>query len=325
MIQIVDMDLMNRLLKWHGPYGEVEVTQNAVILKTNFRRSETYAFSLFKEKMLKPADQQKAGAYYTGFMSGKFELNREIWKRGCGRGVSVEGPLITAPSEEFQEKWIEIWEYDINAAYLWVLAYEQMPNVNEPLGGGIVEEGQCGWRINKEGKISYVKVGEYAADRYILIESPWKKWALKRYEKVVEAKKSGDKKKADELKTSYVIAIGVLKNQCPPLAAWIYHRNRERLLSFGDEDTIAFNTDCLYSRKARTDLPISGELGEFKEEASKSFWRGSNYVRDDGSKKVLKGIGALWADEYDIEKNCYIRQSDYVYFGGQIYDKIYAL
>lgn len=324
MYQEKDMTAFNYMLDGAALKGKnIKLPQNAAVAIERKKTCTAGVFSLFEGKDLVLQKSPAAGAYYMNMMR-YYKLDREHWPNNCGVGFAVKGAIITAPPDEYQEKWIEMWEYDLNSAYLAVLAYWKMPDVNWPFPGGVVQEDECGWSINTDGQLEYVATGEWAQERYKLIESPWKVWAQGYYDQIVKLKKKGKLAELKKKKEGYVVAIGVLKNQCPPLAGWILHCARQELISYADENTVAFNTDCLYSLKQRPDLTARKGLGAFKEDGPRGhFWRGCNYQVDGGRAEdnVLRGIGGLWQEHYDIVSDSYVREPDYGYYGGKIYDR----
>ena len=179
--------------------------------------------------------------------------------------------------------------YDLNSAYA-VFALESMPDTTRPLGYGMVEEGQIGFRdtgrtilhIDKyTGKqevrcaMTVCEPGEYAKFRFPLIDSPFAKYFENQWKKKSKPKNDTMKRNA---KNSIVIAVGAMQNINPFYRITIVDRANKFIKKWSDENTVFCNTDSIVSLVKRDDLTIGDGLGEFKVEAHGDFtYMGANY------------------------------------------------
>lgn len=161
-------------------------------------------------------------------------------------------------------QWLPVYTYDQNSCYPWFLT-KPLPIETEPLGAGVVEEGQCGFVVHRsftnfdEFKIEKVRVGESAHYRFPLkvIESV-KNFALVLY-------------KLKQLKWEHAKPylsgfVGMLKYKAPFIRAYILGCAKEYIQSVSDENTIINTVDSIVSLTPRPDLDIGSDIGQFKEE-----------------------------------------------------------
>lgn len=67
------------------------------------------------------------------------------------------------------------------------------------------------------------------------------------------------------------------------MRAWIVETGNERIKALKDSNTIACNTDCIYSTAARPDLPLSSRIGDFKiEHHGKCTVKGCTFTWETG-------------------------------------------
>lgn len=184
--------------------------------------------------------------------------------------------------------------YDLNSAYA-AFAIQPLPDTTRPLGAGIVQSGQIGFRDTGNvilhtdkytGKqevrsnMTTCQPGEYATFRFPLIESPFKKYFLNQFDKKNNPKNDTMKKNA---KNSIIITVGNFQNINPFLRITIVDRANKFIKQWSDSNTIFCNTDSIVSLVRRDDLDVGDQLGQFKIEHHGDFkYIGSNYTWSDG-------------------------------------------
>ena len=169
-------------------------------------------------------------------------------------------------NERYRLKKLKCWSYDINSAYAFAML-KPMPDTSKPLGPGIVRSNEMGFRRNNK-LCPVVSEGNFANERFPLIESPYIDYVKKIYAKKLKAEKEGDKKARQKWKDWLNLPSGMLhrKNIFHRLA--LLHYAKEYIRQFIDENTVYCNVDSIVSLKPRPDIPISDKIGEFKLEHS---------------------------------------------------------
>lgn len=137
---------------------------------------------------------------------------KEFEKRDIER-IGSASPVLG-----YNEKWSNTrqraWEYDLKSAYSWALL-QDIPNTDENLGPGIIEENMIGFShyIREKGmsENSYVlkmgKVGDKAMWRFPAMKSPYENY-VKKYYRIKENAK--DKKEKNKAKAYLNVVIGNL-------------------------------------------------------------------------------------------------------------------
>lgn len=242
--------------------------------------------------------KNKGRGFYTYYFSpvvGEVKCDYEVAGAFCYYNPKTEGRVLE-----------NIYCYDVNKAYLAVLADGVYPNTNKPLGAGVVAEGEIGFRLTKKvdrKKKEYTEIsgvartGEWAEERFPKAVSPLlKEFAKKKGDDMEKLKKEGKKEELTVMKLAVNIAIGISRNH----NAWFYEYvvgtcgNRMRELM--NEDTILCNTDSIFSLTKREDLPIGTKLGQFKVEYDgvSMVHNGTNYVVFSGEEYLsMKQKGKL--------------------------------
>ena len=267
-------------------------------------------FSLYKDIKLEFTNSVCNGPYYQQFIK-HFPITVEIPKEQ----YRAKGAYIWY-NEKYQKQKVKCWAYDINASYPTVFMKYNAPNVNNPLGYGVVEENQVGFVTDYEGFRIMVDKGEIAEERYELLSDkdmePIRKYVKDSFNAKNYYKKVGDKINADKEKSRLNNAIGVLRNHNIDLYTWILTKARREIEQWVDEDTIAINTDCIYSAKPRPEIPLGNNIGEYKEDENNGteiYFHGSNY--DWGNKKCMRGVVKELQNTYDLVEGVQTRSPDY--------------
>ena len=173
----------------------------------------------------------------------------------------------------------QMYAYDTNLTYFHLLS-QNMPDTAHQLPRGVVEAGQVGFRITgatilgndqkRRSKLELVDVGTWADFRFPLIDSPFLPYVQYKLKQLqdIEYLKATDpeqyKRKRGAIKGSIVISVGNMQHHNPILRAYIVETANKRMLQLKDSNTIAVNTDCIYSTVPRPDIPISDKIGDFK-------------------------------------------------------------
>ena len=267
-------------------------------------------FSLYKDIKLEFTNSVCNGPYYQQFIK-HFPITVEIPKEK----YRAKGAYIWY-NEKYQNQKVKCWAYDINASYPTVFIKYNAPNINNPLGYGVVEENQVGFITDYENFRIMVDKGEIAEERYELLSDkdmePIRKYVKDSFNAKNYYKKVGDKINADKEKSRLNNAIGVLRNHNVDLYTWILTKARREIEQWVDEDTIAINTDCIYSAKPRPEIPLGNNIGEYKEDENNGtevYFHGSNY--DWGNKKCMRGVVKELQDTYDLVECVQTRSPDY--------------
>ena len=282
----------------------------------NYIFKQRMAFSFFDDIELEFGNYRKSfGPWWKSFNT-VLGLKKEYFVPK--QAYNVEGPT-TWVKEEYQNKWINCWAYDMNSAYQ-AAASDMLPDwENEIEFPGYVEEGQCGFVVDC-GYLRLVEVGEKAVIRFPLKKSPLRPWFEKVNRQERAAKNKKDKAEVMNLKLKRNSVIGVLRNHNVFVWLYIIEQAKKNVMKYVDKDTIAVNIDCIYSTKPRTDIPISKEIGEFKEveeSGNEIYFRETNYAwRNREGKQFsphMRGVPKILQETYNIETGEQTRHPDYIF------------
>lgn len=134
-----------------------------------------------------------------------------------------------------------------------------MPDTSkEPIYGGLVKKGQMGFYAL--GGVT-TKVGEYADIIFPLIDSPFKEYIYKNYEK---KKNALNKDERNKYKKMLNIPSGLIARKNVFMRNAIIYYSNEYIKSFIDENTVYVNIDSIVSLTPRYDIPIGNDIGQFK-------------------------------------------------------------
>lgn len=267
------------------------------VITDNYCLSKAFVFSKYENVKFKYIKNKAAGAYYMHFIQ-HYPLS--AWAEFPKQAYEVEGAAIET-NPKYDKKWSRCWAYDINSAYPAALL-KPIPDVNNDLGLGLVEEGQVGYKENLDGVLEEVYQG-FATNRFNLIPSPWFGYVKKQYNKIKKYKANNNLVDAARVKEGLVIAIGILRNHNPFLYTHILTECRKQINQYKDENTMLINTDCIYSAVPREDIPLGKELGQFKtlqQNGNLIYIDGADYQWETGE-RCLRGIPKELQDTYNLE------------------------
>lgn len=177
------------------------------------------------------------------------------------------------------KKWLKCYSYDVNSSFSYAMT-KPMPNTKvEPRMYDIVGQNEIGFL--KNGYVTITE-GDYAEYIFPLIESPFKEYVEKYYNKKQLAKTKDER---DKWKYFLNIPTGMMHKRNIFIRDAILFYAAEHIRQYIDDDTVYCNTDSIISTKRRTDIPLGNNLGEFKEE----------HINDD-FKYIQAGI-YQWGDE----------------------------
>ena len=311
-------DIMNDLLRYSLKFKYAEYKKKPVFVEINNQANQKKTiFSFYNDITYTFVKNRATGAYYKWFIY-EYPLNDYADNQG---NYAVYGPKLWT-NEKFNNKSVKCWAYDINSAYPAALI-KPIPDVNNPLGEGWIEEGQVGFNLDKEGILVEVFDG-LAMWRFNLIESPWaKKYIPEKFADLLRYKKLGDVESAKKVKDCFVQSIGVLRKHNAFLYTHILTTCRRTIEQYVDEDTtIMVNTDCIYSAVPRPDIPLGKEIGLFKEleqNGTNIYISGANYAWEDGETSI-RGVPKELQATYDLKTKTQIKKPDYIMEGYKIYD-----
>ena len=313
---LFNKDIYNEFVLNAGFWRDnIEVKDEPVYVGVkNLAQEKLFLFSKYTGIKYKFISTRSAGAYYVNFMK---HYPLAAWADIPKEAYNVEGATIET-NVNFDKKWNRCWAYDINSAYPAALL-KPVPDVNNDLGFGIIEEGQIGYRENDDGILIEVNSG-IAPYRFNLITSPWIDYVKNQFNKIRKFKEKGNLNEAGKIKEGLVIAIGILRNHNPFLYTHILTECRKQINKYKDENTMLINTDCIYSAVPRNDIPLGKELGEFKELAqngSLMYIDGADYQWETGE-KCLRGIPKELQATYDLETKTQTKKPKYKLEGLEI-------
>lgn len=152
---------------------------------------------------------------------------------------------------------VKAYEYDMQSAYLQVLAAVRLPILKTLKFNAIVGDNQVGFR-------SYFKFGKYKVLKFTYTKgeqcefvfdltqnAPYKTWALKKMQEIQECE---DPNLKASLKDIPRFAVGQLQNRNPFRRCIVVETCNKIILGLEDENTIYSNTDSIVSLVERKDL-----------------------------------------------------------------------
>lgn len=267
-------------------------------------------FPLYKNMKVEFVNSSSSGPYYQQFVK-YFPITNTIPKEQ----YRARGAYLWY-NDKYQEQLTKCWAYDINASYPTVFMKYNAPDINHPLGYGVVEENQVGFIVDDEGYRTMVNVGDLAEEKYNLLSdkdmAPIRNYVKTSFDMKNYYKKMGNKVKADKEKSRLNNAIGIIRNHNIDLYTWILTMARREIEQWVDENTIAVNTDCIYSAVPRPEIPLGDKMGEYKEDENNGteiYFHRSNYSW--GNKTCMRGIVKELQDTYDLQEGIQTRLPDY--------------
>lgn len=238
-----------------------------------------------------------AGGSAAAQLTKRTQMNLVAHKDKAHAPFSVAG-LIWFNSALNNKRYENCIGYDRNSAFTWGMM-QDMPDTNNKLEPGILEEGQIGFDDNG----NMVEVGKFAFFRFPKIPTPFTDFVNYYYKIKQNAKTITEKQRAKKMLN---LAVGTLQHHnCFMRAAIIGYSNKFMLDIINRyEDVILFsNTDSIVSMVPIPEIEenISNELGDWKIEHTGTFaYKDTRYQWNDDY-TVYRGIPKKWFENY--EKN----------------------
>ena len=210
-------------------------------------------------------------------------------KNEKGSFVLSAGPLVG-----YNKKWDNredyLYVYDLNSAYAAVMM-GQIPDTSTYTLRSVVHEDEIGFLLC-DG-LPLVHKG-YADIVFKMMDSPYKNFARKYYD--IKRNSTGATKA--KAKAMLVYSVGYLQRHNPFIRAYIVNSCNEFIKGLLDDDSIMWNTDAIYSKRARTDLEIGSDIGQFKlEHEGLIRHRGNCYQIVDSGEVTYRGTAKAWFSE----------------------------
>lgn len=172
----------------------------------------------------------------------------------------------------YEGKRVDAICYDVNSAYSYAMI-QDMPDTSVPPMQKFVGEGEIGFDLNGNRQTS-----GYSIYVFKLVESPFKEFVYKYYERKKKAKNKLEKQRYKEYLN---FAVGFLQGRDPYTRAQIVGLANDRIKSLIDDNTLYCNTDSIVSLVERPELELGEELGQWKiEHRGKFAYKGFNYQWD---------------------------------------------
>ncbi|MBQ0097973.1 MAG: hypothetical protein KBS62_03430 [Oscillospiraceae bacterium] len=225
-------------------------------------------------------------------------------------------PILTYKAK-YNKQRVHAYAYDQNSSYAWAMK-EPMPDTREIIGRdrcpkdgelGFIElstQQTKGW-LTADG--IYLKMvtpedgynGKRADYIFPMMNSPFVDFADRWYDVKKNSKDPAEKAKAKQM---LVFSVGYLQRKNPFLRCAVIEWANRHIWNLTDKNSIYVNTDCIVSTAERPDLPIGGELGEFKIEHTGDFAHiGFNYQWDMDTPSY-RGIPKSWfKNDWDMLKD----------------------
>lgn len=212
--------------------------------------------------------------------------------------VKFSASPYTFINERYNKRRLDVYYYDLNSAYAFIMLTYRFPDTSTPPIQKIVEKGEIGFDC--DGNL--VHPGAYGLYVFKEMESPLKVFASRWFCKKKNARSEQDKTKA---KNVLCYSIGYLQLVNPFLRAFVVNSCNEYIQSLIDDDTIYCNTDCIVSLKERKDLKIGDDIGEWKWKRCKFAYIGYNYQINNDT-PTWRGVPRGWwkaHPDFDILKD----------------------
>ena len=198
-------------------------------------------------------------------------------------------------NNKYEGKRIQAYSYDMNSAYSYAMI-QDMPDTSVPPKAKFIEPGEIGFDFDGNRQTS-----GYSIYVFRLIESPFKKFIQKYYDKKKNAKTKSEKRKAKEYLN---FCVGFLQNRDPYTRAQIVGLANDLILSLIDENTLYCNTDSIVCLKEREDLKLGEDIGEWKIEKKGLFaFKGFNYQWDFDPPSIRGKTKSYFDNGWDILKD----------------------
>ena len=283
----------------------IEQKETQLLLTTKYYdgKPTTYHFNLNEEEMFSISGLScftqfcrcikipKAATYHNDQLDAWF--NEEKGNYSCSAS-----PLIGYNSKYEGEEILDVYEYDKNSAYASELI-DKIPDLNKPIfrKDQKVKTGYVGFYI--DDTLTLVEEGGYADVTFPLIDTPKpvKDYCIRWYNRKQVAK--GNEKL--EAKAMLNLPIGYCQRYNPFLRSYIVHKCNSRITEIIDKDTLFWNTDAIFSKTRRKDLPTGEEIGQFKEKHFKVVRYIGNSYQCDNEIPVWRGVPKQWFKQFELE------------------------
>lgn len=205
--------------------------------------------------------------------------------------IKFSAKAITWMNPKYDSTRQHVYYYDLNSAYATVMANYDFPDTSVEPKQKVVSEGEIGF--TESGDIAHP--GQYALWVFPTMESPFKKFVARWYERKKNAKTPAEKTKA---KNMLCYCVGYMQKINPFLRAFIINSCNEYIQSLMNEETTIYcNTDCIVSLVPLPELKIGEELGEWKFKEGEFAYKGFNYQFNKET-PMWKGIPKGWWEKH---------------------------
>lgn len=210
-----------------------------------------------------------------------------------------EAPFSAKPilwnNPKYEGKRVDAICYDMNSAYSYAML-QPMPDTSVPPKAKIIEHGEIGFDLDGNRQTS-----GYSIFVFNLMDSPFKKFVNRYYNKKIKAKTKSEKRRAKEYLN---FCVGFLQGRDPYTRAQIVGLANDRIKDLIDENTIYCNTDSIVSLTERPDLEIGDNIGQWKVEHKDKFaFIGYNYQWGFGLPSIRGKPKTDFAEGWDILKD----------------------
>lgn len=190
-----------------------------------------------------------------------------------GKALVSAKPILGSKAQ-YNQKWIEAYEYDLNSAYSSVLLDKIIDTYNFRFFSEVAKN-EVGFKIQG---LDIEMVHSGIADIvYPLIDSPFKAFILENYEEKKKAPKGSRERDIAKGKLNHM--VGLWQKDNPFLRAYVVCSCNERIQHIinANKEVVMWNTDAVFST-VPLQLDIGENIGQFKlEYHGKLAYNGCNY------------------------------------------------
>lgn len=190
-----------------------------------------------------------------------------------GNLPSVAG--MTYLQNKYKDKELKhCYEYDINSSYAYAMKQDMPDTTKEPrIFSKLISDDEIGFRFDDQKPVVlYTDLGGkdvYCDFVFKKVKSPLIPFVDKYY----ALKKSASSEEKKKYKEILVQCSGMMQRYNIFFRNAIVDFANRRIKQYQDENTVYMNTDSIVSLTKRNDLPISDNLGDFKEEVKDDTFR----------------------------------------------------
>ena len=246
--------------------------------------------------------RKKINAIYKPFnMVEKYPILLEYSTIVEGKALVSAKPILGSKAQ-YNKKWIDAYEYDLNSAYSSILLDKIIDTYNFRFFSKVAKN-EVGFKIQG---LDIVMVHSGIADIvFPLIDSPFKAFILENYEAKKKAPKGS--RERDIAKGILNHMVGLWQKDNPFLRAYVVLSCNERIQHIIDanKEVVMWNTDAVFST-IPLQLDIGENIGQFKlEYHGKLAYNGCNYQTE-------KEISYRGISKGDFEENFDITRDEVV-------------